>query len=47
MDSLEQANNRLRKGKAGMTIEQIGDRLILRGTFPPKPSSNKTNLDYS
>jgi hypothetical protein len=42
VDRLEQANKRLRNGKAGMTIELIGDRLILRGTLPPKPSSSRT-----
>ncbi len=42
MDRLEQANTRLRAGKIRLRIEQIGDRLVLRGTLPPKPESELT-----
>ncbi|BAS54263.1 integrase family protein [Leptolyngbya boryana NIES-2135] len=33
---LDQINARLKAGKIGVTIRQKGDRLYLRGTFPPK-----------
>lgn len=36
---LNQANARLSTGKTGLTIQQIGQRLCLRGTFPPRPGS--------
>lgn len=39
---LEQANQRLKVGKIGVKIYQRGDKLSLRGTFPPKPNSSKT-----
>lgn len=38
---LAQANGRLKAAKVGVKIEAIGDRLYLRATFPPKPSSPK------
>jgi integrase len=38
---LKQANARLRAAKTGLTIQQRGDRLCLRGTFPPRPGSAK------
>ena len=38
---LAQANGRLRSSNAGITIEKRGNILSLRGTFPPKPNSNK------
>lgn len=38
---ISQANGRLRSAKVGITIEQRGDRLLLRGTFPPRPGSKK------
>lgn len=38
---INQANGRLKIGKIGVKIEVKGDRLYLRGTFPPKPSSKK------
>jgi integrase len=37
MDKIQQINQRLKKGKIGVTVEMRGDRLSLRGTFPPKP----------
>ncbi len=36
------ANGRLKSSKVGVRIEQIGDRLYLRATLPPKPGSPKT-----
>jgi hypothetical protein len=35
------ANARLKSAKTGVTIEAKGDRLTLRATLPPKPSSGK------
>lgn len=39
---LKAANTRLKTGNIGLRIEQNGERLCLRGTFPPKPGSEKT-----
>lgn len=39
---INQANGRLKAARVGLKIEQIGDRLYLRGTLPPKPNSGKT-----
>ncbi|WOB42990.1 site-specific integrase [Thermoleptolyngbya oregonensis NK1-22] len=39
---LAQANGRLKAGRVGVAIEQRGGRLLLRGTFPPRPGSEKT-----
>lgn len=39
---IAQANGRLRAGNLGVVIQQIGDRLYLRATLPPKPDSGKT-----
>ncbi|MFH7029385.1 MAG: hypothetical protein ACHBN1_29340 [Heteroscytonema crispum UTEX LB 1556] len=39
---LAQANGRLRASKIGIAIQQRGNALWLRGTFPPKPNSCKT-----
>ncbi|MBW4527071.1 MAG: site-specific integrase [Phormidium tanganyikae FI6-MK23] len=39
--SLTQINVRLKAGKVGVTIRQKGDRLYLRGTFPPKPGETE------
>lgn len=39
---LKQANSRLRAGKVGVSISVAGGRLVLRGTFPPKPGSKHT-----
>ncbi len=41
MDRLAQANSRLKSDRARCSIERRGDRLILRGTFPPKPNSSR------
>jgi integrase len=38
---IAQANGRLKSAKVGMAIERKGDRLYLRGIFPPKPDSDK------
>lgn len=35
------ANRRLKVGQLGLQIEQRGQRLSLRGTFPPKPDSDR------
>jgi hypothetical protein len=34
-------NTRLKSAKTGVTLEPKGDRLTLRATLPPKPSSGK------
>ncbi|MEB3218047.1 MAG: integrase, partial [Nostocales cyanobacterium 94392] len=39
---LAQANGRLKNSNIGIAIEQRGNILWLRGTFPPKPNSGKT-----
>jgi hypothetical protein len=39
---LAQANGRLRASKIGIAIQQRGNTLWLRGTFPPKSNSGKT-----
>jgi hypothetical protein len=39
--NLDQINQSLKAVKAGITVEAHGDRLSLRGTFPPKPGSGK------
>jgi len=41
MERLNQANGRLKAAKVGVKIEQVGNRLYLRATLPPKPGSNK------
>lgn len=38
---LNQVNQRLKAAKLGLQIERRGDRLSLRGTLPPRPSSPK------
>jgi integrase len=38
---IAQANGRLKAAKVGIAITRQGDRLYLRGTFPPKPDSDK------
>jgi hypothetical protein len=38
---LKRVNERLRKAKVKVSVEQIGDSLILRATLPPKPNSTK------
>ncbi|MEP0868902.1 site-specific integrase [Trichocoleus desertorum AS-A10] len=42
-DRINQANGRLRAAKVGVTIQQLGNRLYLKATFPPKPGSAKTH----
>jgi integrase len=37
--ALAEANSRLKSLRARCAIEQRGDRLLLRGTFPPKPTA--------
>ncbi len=39
--ALVQVNQRLKLAKLGLQIERRGDRLNLRGTFPPRPGSPK------
>lgn len=41
MDRLAQANSRLKADKSRCSIEQRGDRLLLRVTLPPKPNANR------
>lgn len=38
---ISQANGRLRAGNVGVSIQQIGDRLYLRATLPPRPGSTR------
>lgn len=40
MDTSE-ANQRLKNGRCGVSIQRRGDRLYLRATLPPKPGSSK------
>jgi integrase len=42
---IKEANGRLKNNYCGLRIEQIGGRLYIRGTLPPKPFSGK-NEDY-
>ena len=39
---IREANGRLKANCFGVTIEQIGSKLYLRATLPPKPSSSKS-----
>ncbi|NET37006.1 MAG: hypothetical protein F6K19_34115 [Cyanothece sp. SIO1E1] len=39
---IKQANGRLKNSKVRCRIEQIGEKLYLKATLPPKPSSTKT-----
>jgi integrase len=39
---IAQANGRLKNAKVGVAIQRIGDRLYLRGTFPPRAGSKQT-----
>ncbi|MCT7965156.1 site-specific integrase [Laspinema sp. D1] len=41
-DLLSQINAELKSAKCGIVVCLRGDRLSLRGTFPPKPNSTKT-----
>ncbi|MBK4732259.1 hypothetical protein JJD41_20660 [Oxynema sp. CENA135] len=38
---LDELNRELKQINAGVTVRQKGNRLYLRGTFPPKPGSSK------
>ncbi|OYQ67588.1 integrase [Pseudanabaena sp. SR411] len=40
---IAQANGRLKAAKVGVKIERQGEKLWLRGTFPPKPNSQFEN----
>ena len=39
--AVEKLNAELRAANTRVSVQQLGDRLWLRGTFPPKPGSNK------
>ena len=39
---IKAANGRLKNNYCGLKIEQIGGKLYLRGTLPPKPKTGKT-----
>ncbi|UBF28306.1 hypothetical protein K9N68_10740 [Kovacikia minuta CCNUW1] len=39
---ISQTNGRLRAARVGVTVEEKGNRLYLRATFPPRPGSEKT-----
>ncbi|NJN87515.1 MAG: site-specific integrase [Leptolyngbyaceae cyanobacterium SL_7_1] len=39
---IAQANGRLRSNRVGVRIEQLGEKLYLQATFPPKPGNSKT-----
>jgi integrase len=38
---ISQANGRLKAAKVGVSIELVGGRLCLRGTFPPRPGATQ------
>ncbi|MDZ4875198.1 MAG: hypothetical protein CLLPBCKN_004594 [Chroococcidiopsis cubana SAG 39.79] len=40
-ERIRQINARLKAGKVGVSVQQRGDRLCLRGTLPPRPNSTK------
>ena len=40
---IAQANGRLRSGKIPVLIQQIGKKLYLQATLPPKPNSTRTD----
>ncbi len=40
-ERIRQINARLKAGKVGVSVQHRGDRLCLRGTFPPRPNSTK------
>jgi hypothetical protein len=42
IDILNRVNTRLKADRVRVTIKQKGNRLYLRGTFPPRPVSNNT-----
>ena len=41
-DKIHKANQRLKDAKLGVAIQQIGNRLYLQATLPPKPDSKKS-----
>ena len=36
-----QVNRRLKASQVGVTVEQLGSRLLLKATLSPKPDSRK------
>lgn len=40
-EQLQRVNQRLRLAELGVQVEQRGQRLVLRGTLPPKPGSSR------
>lgn len=40
---ISQANGRLKAARVGTRIEEIGDRLYIRATLPPRPGSTRTD----
>lgn len=42
-NALQQANDRLKTGKVGLSIRLRGNKLSLQGQFPPKPNSKRTD----
>lgn len=40
---IAQANGRLNAANVGAKIERLGNRLVIRATFPPKPNSSKSH----
>jgi len=38
---IREANQKLKDSKLGVAIQQIGNRLYLQSTLPPKPDSGK------
>lgn len=42
MGKLDQVNQRLKDALVRVRIEQIGDKLYLQATLPPKPNSHET-----
>ncbi|MEA5510474.1 hypothetical protein VB715_11925 [Crocosphaera sp. UHCC 0190] len=43
IQKLKKANEILKAVSINLTIEQRGSKLLLRGTFPPRPNSKFTN----
>lgn len=42
MTTENEVNARLKAAKVGVTVQQMGDRLLLRATLPPSPASKQT-----
>jgi len=45
-EKLDEANQRLKSGGVGLKIYKRGEKLSLRGTFPPQPGEEKSKQRY-